>query len=283
MKVLVTGAGGQLGSEITSLCHKRGIDCSPYTSKELDITDRKKVNALVSAGSPDIIINSAAYNAVDLAETEWKKAFQVNGTGVKNLALAANEMNAVLVHYSTDYVFNGRSARPYTIADVPDPISRYGQSKFLGEQMASLHADRWYLIRTSWVFGNGPSNFVKKILEWSTNKTELTVVDDQVSSPSYTADLATATLDILASGSYGLYHMTNSGSCSRFEWARYVLDKAGWNGRLLPAKSDDFKTAADRPVYSVLDNFGTEEVLGYSLPHWQDATKRFLHEIGGIS
>ncbi len=282
MKVLVTGAGGQLGREITSLCHRRGIECNSYTSKELDITDRKKVHDLVTAGSPDIIINCAAYNAVDLAEKEWKKAFQVNGLGVKNLALAANENNAVLVHYSTDYVFNGQNARPYTIADTPGPISRYGQSKLLGEQMACHHADRYYLIRTSWVFGNGPSNFVKKILEWSADKTELSVVDDQVSSPSYTADLASATLDLLSTRSYGLYHITNSGSCSRFEWAQYVLGKSGWEGRLIPAKSGDFKTAAERPAYSVLDTFGTGEVLGYSLPDWQDATSRFLKEIGAI-
>jgi dTDP-4-dehydrorhamnose reductase len=280
MKVLVTGAGGQLGREITSLCHERGIGCSSYTSGELDITNRNKVHALVSAGSPDVIINCAAYNAVDRAEDEWKKAFLVNGIGVKNLALAANENNAVLVHYSTDYVFNGRKTRPYTIADTPDPVSRYGQSKLLGEQMAIHHADRYYLIRTSWVFGKGPSNFVKKILEWSREKTGLSVVDDQVSSPSYTADLATATLDLLSTHSYGLYHITNSGSCSRFEWAEYVLGLAGWRGKLLPAKSGDFKTAADRPAYSVLDNFGTEEVLGSSLPHWQDATNRFLKEIG---
>ncbi len=282
MKVLVTGARGQLGREITSLCHSRGIYYSAYTSKELDITDLNRVNDIITSVSPDIIINCAAYNAVDLAETEWKKAFRVNGLGVKNLALAANEIDAVLVHYSSDYVFNGRSARPCTIADLPGPASRYGQSKLLGEEIVSRHADRYYLIRTSWVFGNGPSNFVKKILEWSADKTELAVVDDQVSSPTYTADLASATLDLLSSGSYGLYHITNSGSCSRFEWAQYILGKSGWKGRLIPAKSGDFKTAAERPEYSVLDNFGTEEVLGYSLPHWQDATSRFLNEIGVI-
>jgi dTDP-4-dehydrorhamnose reductase len=280
MKVLVTGAGGQLGREFTSLCHRKGIDYRSHTSQELDITNRKNVNTLVAAASPDIIINCASYNAVDRAEIEWKKAFQVNGIGVKNLALAANENNAVLVHYSTDYVFNGRISRPYTLADPPDPISRYGQSKLLGEQMATHHADRYYLIRTSWVFGNGPSNFVNKILEWSKDKTELSVVDDQISSPSSTADLAPATLDLLSTHSYGLYHMTNSGSCSRFEWAEYVLGQAGWKGKLLPAKSGDFKTAAERPAYSVLDNFGTEEIIGYTLPHWQDATARFLKEIG---
>ncbi len=283
MKILVTGAYGQLGSEIVSFCQTRSIVCSAHSSKELDITDLKRVNDTISSVSPDVIINCAAYNAVDLAETEWKTAFLVNGLGVKNLALAAKENGAVLVHYSTDYVFNGRCARPYTIADTPDPISRYGQSKLLGEQMAIRHADRYFLIRTSWVFGKGPSNFIKKILEWSQDKKELSVVDDQVSSPSYTADLAAATMDLISTRSYGLYHITNTGACSRFKWAEYVLDSIGWYGNLLPAKSGDFRTAAERPAYSVLDNFGTEEVLGYSLPHWQDATNRFLKDTEVIS
>lgn len=280
MKILVTGANGQLGQDITKLCEEKKIACMSADSKALDITDKKSVDELVRTFTPDIIINCAAYNAVDLAETEWKKAFLVNGMGVKNLALAANRQGAVLVHYSTDYVFDGRNTRPYTVADSTHPISRYGESKLLGEQMIRDLCDRYYLIRTSWVFGKGKP---LKLLEWSKGKDELSVVDDQVSVPTYTVDLAKATFDLITTDSFGLYHITNSGSCSRYDWARYVLDQVNWKGTLHKVKSSVFKTPAQRPEYSLLDNFGTEEILGYVMPSWQDATSRYLREIGGIA
>jgi len=262
------------------LCRAKNILCQAAGSRDLDITDRNRVEDTVQTVSPDIIINCAAYNAVDLAETEWKKAFLVNGTGVKNLALAANRQGSVLVHYSTDYVFDGKSRRPYTIADTPRPISRYGESKLLGEQAVRDLCEHYYLIRTSWVFGRGPANFVTKTLEWSRGKQEISVVDDQVSTPTYTVDLAKATLDLIATRSFGLYHVTNSGSCSRYDWGRHILGQVGWNGTVRAVKSAAFKTAAERPEYSVLDPFGTPEVLGYELPSWQDATTRYLRDPG---
>lgn len=282
MKVLITGAKGQLGQDMTTLCMSRGFTCIAADSKTLDITNRKCVDEFVRLHCPDVIINCAAYNAVDLAEEEWKKAFLVNGLGVKNLALAANEHSSVLVHYSTDYVFDGRIERPYTIADTPHPISRYGESKLLGENLLRDLCDRYFLIRTSWVFGKGNSNFVLKLLDWSRDKTELSVVDDQISSPSYTVDLAKVTLDLIPTQSYGLYHCTNSGICSRYDWAQYILQLIKWKGVLHRAKSSDFKTAAQRPEHSVLDNFGTDETLGYTLPSWQDATTRYMNDIGRI-
>jgi dTDP-4-dehydrorhamnose reductase len=281
MKILVSGANGQLGQDIVHFCKKCNHTVIAADSKSLDITNKSLTDNFIKIHAPDIIINCAAYNAVDLAEKEWKRAFAVNGLGVKNLALAANNQNAILVHYSTDYVFDGMSKRPYTILDLPNPISRYGESKLLGENVVRDLCDRYFLIRTSWIFGKGNSNFARKILEWSRDKTELSVVDDQVSSPTYTADLARASLDLILTGSFGLYHCTNAGYCSRYEWADYILQQTGWKGRLIRAKSVDFKSPAQRPEFSVLDNFGAEETLGYSLPAWQDATKRFLHEIRG--
>ena len=144
-------------------------------------------------------------------------------------------------------------------------------------------ADKFILIRTSWVFGNGNDNFPKKILNWSKNKTELKVVDDQVASPTYTADLAKATLDLLDKNARGIYHITNSGYCSRYEWAEFILEKAGWKGNLVRGSSDEFKSAAQRPAFSVLDNFGTPEILGHSLQDWKDATERFLKELKVVS
>ena len=283
MKVLVTGSQGQLGQDIVNQCQVRGVDCVAASSKTLDITDQKSVSVIVKTHSPDIIFNCAAYNAVDQAEAEWQKAFSVNGLGVKHLSLAAKENGSVLVHYSTDYVFDGNSKRPYTIVDTPHPVSRYGESKLLGENIVRDLCYDYFLIRTSWVFGRGNNNFVRKVLDWSREKTEMEVVDDQVSSPTYTVDLANATFDLVSTRSFGLYHITNAGSCSRYDWARYILEKSGWTGNLVKVKSSAFKTPARRPAYSVLDNFGTDETLGYTLPSWQDATSRYLKETGVIS
>jgi dTDP-4-dehydrorhamnose reductase len=279
MKVLITGANGQLGLDIQKLLRKSTIDFIAAGSKILDISDLKAVSQFVEKNPVDAIINCAAYNAVDLAEAEWRKAFAVNGLGVRNLAIAANKTRALLLHYSTDYVFDGLNGNPYTVVDSPNPISMYGKSKLLGEQYIRDLANRFILIRTSWVFGTGNENFPKKIVSWSTEKTELKVVTDQVSSPTYTVDLAEATMELIEKDAFGLYHITNSGNCSRYEWAKYILDLTGWEGNLVQAKSEEFVTAAMRPPFSVLDNFGSPETIGYDLPDWQDATRRFLNEM----
>ena len=276
MKVLIAGANGQLGREMTELCRKRGMEVLAADSKMLDIVDFAAVKKTFAGFRPDWVINCAAYNAVDTAEAEWKQAYRVNGYGPKHLALAAAEHDTVLVHYSTDYVFDGKKAGPYTVADPPCPLSRYGTSKLLGEKMVRHHCPRHYIIRTSWVFGKGGKNFAEKIISWSRTKDELRIVDDQVSTPTYTVDLATATLELLETGLYGLHHLTNSGSCSRYAWAKKVLELAGWNGTLIPAKTADFPTPAERPLYSVLDNFGTEELLKRPMPTWDDAVKRYM-------
>jgi dTDP-4-dehydrorhamnose reductase len=276
MIVLIAGANGQLGREMTELCRRRGMEVLAADSKMLDIADFAAVKNTFAEFHPDWVMNCAAYNAVDQAESDWKRAYLVNGYGPKHLALAAAEHDAVLVHYSTDYVFDGKKANPYTVADAPCPLSRYGTSKLLGEQMVRHHCTRHYIIRTSWVFGKGRENFAEKILSWSRDKPEIRVVDDQVSTPTYTVDLAAATLELLETGLYGLHHLTNSGSCSRYAWAKKILELAGWNGTLLPAKTADFPTPAERPLYSVLDNFGTEELLTRPMPAWDDAVKRYM-------
>lgn len=282
MKIMVSGAGGQLGQDVVNQSRARGYDTLPYTSGALDITDSAAVHEIVTRNRPHAIINCAAYTVVDQAERDWKRAFMVNGLGVRNLALAARTCDAILVHYSTDYVFDGQVQRPYTVVDHPRPISRYGESKLLGEQMVQNHASRYFLIRTSWVFGTGNTNFARKVLEWSREKSELKVVDDQIASPTYTFDLARATLDLIKTEAYGLYHITNSGSCSRYAWARYILDATGWNGTILPAKSAEFPTPARRPAYSVLDNFGFPEIVGYSLPPWEESCRVYLNAMKAI-
>jgi dTDP-4-dehydrorhamnose reductase len=199
----------------------------------------------------------------------------VNGLGPRNLAIVANEIDAELVHYSTDYVFSGEKGSPYTIYDTPDPINRYGESKVLGERFIMSIADKFYLIRTSWVFGDG-ENFAKKVIEWSKKNQVLRIVDDEISSPTYAPDLARATWELIKQRAYGLYHITNSGYCSRYEWAEFILNKIGWSGELKRAKQEDFNLPAKRPRFSVLDNFGLEETVGVKMPHLKTAVERFL-------
>lgn len=282
MTVLITGAHGQLGQDIIKECESSGIPYIAADSHTLDITNNQSVLSFVKTHAPDTVINCAAFNAVDRAETEWRRAYSVNGIGVRNLALAIRDAEAVFVHYSTDYVFDGNTTNPYTIADAPNPLCRYGKSKLLGEQEVLTHSDRFFLIRTSWVFGRGNVNFPRKVLEWSRDRDALSIVNDQISSPTYTRDLARATLALCETADYGLYHITNKGSCSRYEWARFILEKIRWKGSLSPAQSSDFPTPALRPSFSVLDNFGSPEVLGYDLPSWETATEDFLKELDVI-
>ena len=277
MKVLITGAEGQLGQDFQRIFDMKEID---YYAVDLDlnITDYDALDEYTSDKQISHIINCAAYNDVDKAEEDWETAFAVNGSGVKNLALIAKEINAILVHYSTDYVFDGNKGESYTITDQPKPISKYGESKLLGEQMTQKFAPKYFLIRTSWLFGLANENFVTKVLKWSQRNKELRIVIDQISCPTYSFDLAKASLDLINTERYGLYHITNTEYCSRFEWARFILDSIKWEGRIRNSLSSQFNTAAKRPFISVLDSCGLEEVIGYQLPNWQEATKRYLKE-----
>ncbi len=276
MKFLIAGARGQLASEIIRALDRRSAECVAPEESNLDITDVSVVSRVVGEYRPDVVINCAAYNAVDNAEKDWRKAYMINGVGVRNLANAARNAGSVLVHFGTDYVFDGMKTIPYTIADQPSPATRYGESKLLGETYVRDLLDRFFLIRLSWVFGKGEFSFPTKVLEWASKNDRLRIVDDQVASPAYAAHLAGAVLDLIDTGAFGLYHMTNTGQCSRYEWAKFVLEKTGWKGELVPAKSEEFATAARRPPFSVLDNFPLKETIGYELPAWQEATEEFL-------
>jgi len=293
MKILICGANGQLGRAIQNECAIRGINViptdyplgdnrtlHPFPSGlgNLDITKFPELKSFFLENPCDAIINCAAYNDVDEAERESEAAFLVNGFGAKNLAIMANQIQIPLVHFSTDYVFDGKKSSPYHVWDKPNPLSKYGESKLYGEELVARYTNRYFLVRLSWVFGDGRTNFVKKVLEWSKDKEELKIVEDQVSSPSYTVDLASAILDLTATGEYGTYHLSNTGYCSRYEWSAHILKQTGWKGRLIPVKSAEFPTAAKRPFYSALSDYETKRVLGYGLPDWKDATQRFLKQ-----
>lgn len=282
MRYIIFGAGGQLGQAFQLLFTKQGKDYLACDIEKADITDFNLLREIFESARPAVVINCAAYNQVDLAEQEWERAFLVNGIAVKNLALLAREYNSVLVHYSTDYVFDGAKGTPYTIADRPNPLSRYGESKLLGEEFVKTFGEKFYLIRLSWVFGKGNENFVTKLLQWAQAKPELKVVTDQVSSPSYTRDVARATLKLLDTGQYGVYHLANAGFCSRYEWSRFILERIGYAGSIKPALSADFNLPAKRPEFSALDSFPYSYLAGCELQTWQDATEQFLKEIGVI-
>jgi dTDP-4-dehydrorhamnose reductase len=280
MLVLITGANGQLGGAFQELFKEQGIDFIAATKEELDITNLQQIREFVRKNEGIThIINCAAYNKVDEAERDWKTAYLVNGIGPKNLAIVSNEIGAELVHYSTDYVFSGKKGSPYTIYDTPDPINKYGESKVLGERFVMSFSNRYYLIRTSWVFGDG-MNFVRKVLEWSKKSKVLRIVDDEVSSPTYAQDLAKATWELIKLKAYGLYHITNSGYCSRYEWAEFILNEIGWDGELKRAKQEDFNLPAKRPKFSVLDGFGLREFTGMKMESWKRRTTEFIEKLG---
>ncbi len=282
VKVLVTGAKGQLGREIVKILALRGYRVLSKGREELDITDFARVSECISGFNPDIVINCAAYNDVDGAESEWEGAFLVNGIGVKHLSIVCSRTGAELVHFSSDYVFDGLKGEPYTIADEPNPVNKYGESKLLGEECVKEHLERFYLIRTSWVFGDGRFSFPRKVIEWASRNRRLRIVDDQVSVPTYSVDLAKAVVDLIERRIYGIYHITNSGFCSRYRWAKFILEEMKWGGDIEPASSEEFKTPARRPGFSVLNNFPLKETLGYLLPSWESATERFLKESMGV-
>ncbi len=273
--ILITGANGQLGKEFQKFLSEKNREVLALDIQELDITDLEKTRKILKNIQAEYIINCAAYNDVDKAQEEWKKAFSVNAIGVRNLAIVAAETGAELVHFSTDYVFPGNRNVPYTIYDQPNPINKYGESKVLGERFLKELNNKYYLVRTSWLFGDGEKNFLRKVLLWASSRQKIRVVDDEVSSPTCTSDLAKAVWDIIKIKAYGTYHITNS-SCSRYEWAELILKEINWQGVLERSKRQEFNLPAKRPDYTVLDNFGFKETTGYEMPSWQEATIRFI-------
>lgn len=278
MRVLVTGGKGQLGRAFGELLERQGTPFLLLGHGELDITDFRKVREVLREGRFTHIVNCAAYTRVDAAESEWQKAYLVNGLGVRYLALAAREWGAVLVHFSSDYVFDGEKGAPYTIFDTPNPINRYGESKLLGEREVTL-AEKWLLIRTSWVFGVGGVNFPRKVLLWAKEKERLRIARDEVSAPTYAEDLAYATLRLMEEEALGLFHVAGN-PASRLEWASYILKLLGWRGTLEEASLEEFNLPARRPRFSVLDPFGLRETAGIVLPPWEEGTRRFLKREG---
>lgn len=277
--ILITGANGQLGHDFQRIFKDRNLDFIATDYKELDITDIDAVRKFVKDKNINLIINCAAYNNVDKAEEEVEMCYKLNAAAPRDLALVAKEIEADYITYSTDFVFDGSKKTPYTEEDIPAPLSVYSEAKAEGERLVLEAYDKSFVIRTSWVFGIANNNFNKQVINWSRSRDTLGIVDDQVSVPTYSYDLALYSLKLIETKKYGLYHLSNSGVASKYDQAKYVLDSIGWEGTLNRAKSSDFVLPAKRAEYSKLDSSKLETAIGEKIPTWESGIDRFLNEM----
>lgn len=278
--ILVTGVGGQLGSEL------RRIGFSPLDEvfftdvAELDITDKEAVECYVKRNDIDTIVNCAAYTAVDRAEEEPEKAELINVKAVENLAEVASREGCLLVHVSTDYVFDGTASEPYTEKCVANPQTVYGRTKLAGERAIKKSGCLAIVIRTAWLYSEYGNNFVKTMLRLAKEKGELNVVADQVGSPTYAADLAAAIVHVLADDSVaektGVYHFSNEGVCSWYEFAQEIVRLGGVKCNVNAVTTADYSAKAHRPAYSVLDKTKIKQVFGVTVPEWKEALGRMM-------
>lgn len=277
MRVMVTGGKGQLGTEVTRYLQERGYEVYSCGKSELDITDAAQVSQTVGEIRPDVIVHTAAYTKVDLAETEIDEAYKINAYGTRNLAVAAEEAGAKIVYISTDYVFEGNGQDPYHEFMDCHPNSIYGKSKLAGEQMVQQCSTKFFILRTSWVFGKYGNNFVKTMLKLAQNNRELNVVDDQFGSPTYTYDLAQFIEQIIQTKLYGIYHTSNTGFCTWYEFARAIFAGAGVKDmQVNPVGTKDFPRPAPRPANSRLDHMAIRLNGLPDFRHWREALADYL-------
>ena len=281
MKVMLIGAGGQLGTDLVRFLPSETT--VPLAHAEIEITNPQSVQLAFERHQPDVVINTAAFHRVDDCENQIERAFRVNALAVRGLAQACRQSGAALVHFSTDYVFAGEKSEPYAETDRPGPLSVYAASKLAGEYLVSATLERFFLIRTCGLYGQGGSrskggNFVETMLRLAAQGKPIRVVDDQIVTPTSTADLARKIGELVETDAYGLYHITNRGSCSWFEFARAIFQMEGIAADLKPTTSEAFNAPARRPAYSVLRNQRLEELRLDDTPHWEDALRRYLAE-----
>jgi len=287
MSIVIIGADGQLGSDVMTAF--ADDHTAALTEKEIDVTSKESVREAIMKHNPPVVINTAAFTHVDKCESEQDLAHKVNAEGAKHVAKICAELGAVLVHISTDYVFDGRKGTPYTEGDIPAPINMYGRTKLEGEGFVRNFCSHYYIVRTSGLYGLNPcigkatgdggdsSNFVDKMLKLSKKLKELRVVSDEILSPTFTEDLARQIKIIVDTKlPFGIYHATSEGECSWFEFAREVFELSGIKMKVVPTTSDEWKAPAKRPPYSVLENAALKKHDCNSMPHWKAALKTYL-------
>jgi dTDP-4-dehydrorhamnose reductase len=275
VKILVTGGHGQLGKELVKELSKEH-EAYGFSKQDLDVTDIQQASAVLRRIRPDAVVHAAAYTKVDQAELDPDSAYSINAYGTRNMAVAAQQMGAKMVYISTDYVFDGSQSAPYRELDQTSPLNIYGKSKLAGEQMVQTFTEKFFIVRTSWLYGKHGHNFVSTMLQLSQTNDELQVVCDQVGTPTYTLDLSRFISGLIKSENYGIYHASNTGSCSWFEFAQAVFQIAAIPQKIVPVESKDFSQLAVRPAYSVLDHMAIRLHGFEDFRHWRDALQEFL-------
>ena len=279
MKVLVTGVTGQLGHDCVNEFLSRGVEVQGVSSKDFSLTDGAATEKYIKDYQPDVVVHCAAYTAVDKAEDEPELCQAINAEGTRHIARACAEIGAKLVYISTDYVFPGDGEEPYAVDAAKGPTNVYGRSKLAGEEAVQEILTQYFIVRISWVFGIHGRNFIRTMLNLAKNHKELTVVNDQIGSPTYTRDLAVLLADMVHTEKYGVYHATNEGFCSWAELAAEVFRQAGKEVTVTPVDSSAYPTKAVRPKNSRMSTAKLTENGFRLLPRWQDAVGRYLIEL----
>lgn len=280
MRVLVTGAKGQLGTDLMNELKKRGLEGIGVDVEEMDITDAAICKSVISQSKADAVIHCAAYTAVDAAEDDVERCRRINGEGTRNVAAACRDAGVKMMYISTDYVFDGEGTRPWEPDDQRNPLNVYGLTKCEGELAVEELLDQYFTVRIAWVFGVAGKNFIKTMLRLGKERGAVSVVDDQVGSPTYTYDLARLLVDMIQTDKYGRYHATNEGLCSWYEFAKEIFHQAGMDDvKVTPVSSDQFPAKAKRPANSRMSKAKLTENGFELMPTWQDALSRFLKEI----
>lgn len=279
MAILVTGVKGQLGYDIMKVLNARGIECVGADIEEFDITDFAAVEKYITAINPSAVIHCSAYTAVDKAEENPDLVFKVNVEGPKNIATVCKQLGAKMVYISTDYVFPGVGDNAYEVSDEKNPLSVYGKTKLGGEEVVKEILTKYFIVRISWVFGLNGNNFVRTMLRIGKDRDTVNVVNDQIGSPTYTADLAPVLCDMVVTDKYGEYHATNEGYCSWAEFAQEIFDLAGYKTKVNPIPTSEYPTKAVRPFNSRMSKVSLDAAGFNRLPEWHDALKRYMKEL----
>lgn len=279
MKVFVTGVKGQLGYDVVNELEKRGLEAVGVDIQEMDITDAESVNKVIGEAAPDAVIHCAAYTAVDAAEDNEEICRKVNADGTQNIANMCKKLDIPMIYISTDYVFDGQGERPWMPDDERAPLNVYGQTKYEGELAIQNTLEKYFIVRIAWVFGINGKNFIKTMLNLGRTRDHLTVVNDQYGSPTYTYDLARLLVDMIQTDKYGIYHATNEGICTWYEFACEIFRQAGIAVNVTPVTADQYPAKAKRPSNSRMSKDKLEENGFERLPAWQDALGRYLKEL----
>lgn len=278
MKILVTGADGQLGYDVMKELQKQNVECVSADRKQFDITDRNAVENFIANHHPTAVIHCSAYTAVDKAEDERELCHRVNVTGTENIAEVCKKIDAKMLYISTDYVFDGKKEGLYAVDDIPDPQNIYGKTKLEGELAVKRRLGKYFIVRTSWIFGNNGSNFVKTMLQLGLEKQTLNIVADQIGSPTYTVDLAKLLVQMVQTEKFGVYHATNEGFCSWAEFAETIFTAAKMDVKVNHILTEEYLTKAQRPKNSRLSK---EKLIknGFQyLPYWKNSLKCFIND-----